>query len=228
MVELGRAAGRAGLTVWVAGGPAGRTEEARAAGAALNVWDAEPALVAERAAGPDGVEVTWAGPPPSAVAAARRAAAGAARGRRHAGPCSAGRSTSRSWPPRRAPLGDGRRVRRARTRVVDFPDGVPPHQRAAALRLRHHQRPEGGRRGEPGATSSTSASGTPTCPRPTWRWTSWPRPPTTRATTATRPRAASRSCAAPSPTSTSASSASSSTPRPRWSPPSGPRRASRT
>ena len=30
------------------------------------MWDAEPALVAERAAGPGGVEVTWAGPPPSA------------------------------------------------------------------------------------------------------------------------------------------------------------------
>ncbi len=30
------------------------------------VWDAEPALVAERTAGPGGVEVTWAGPPPSA------------------------------------------------------------------------------------------------------------------------------------------------------------------
>ena len=66
MVELGRELVAAGLPVWVAGGPAGRTEEARAAGAALNVWDAEPALVAERRAGPDGVEVTWAGPPPSA------------------------------------------------------------------------------------------------------------------------------------------------------------------
>ncbi len=66
MVELGRALAGAGLPVWMAGGPAGRTEESRAAGAALNVWDAEPALVAERGAGPDGVEVTWAGPPPSA------------------------------------------------------------------------------------------------------------------------------------------------------------------
>jgi alkanesulfonate monooxygenase SsuD/methylene tetrahydromethanopterin reductase-like flavin-dependent oxidoreductase (luciferase family) len=66
MVELGRELARAGLPVWMAGGPAGRTEEPRAAGAALNVWDAEPALVAERRAGPDGVEVTWAGPPPSA------------------------------------------------------------------------------------------------------------------------------------------------------------------
>jgi hypothetical protein len=67
MVELGRRLAAAGLPVWVAGGPAGRTEEARAIGAALNVWDAEPALVAERVAGPPGVEVTWAGPPPSAT-----------------------------------------------------------------------------------------------------------------------------------------------------------------
>jgi hypothetical protein len=66
MVELGRTLRRAGLAVWMAGGRAGRTEEARAADAALTVWDAEPALVAERRAGPGGVEVTWAGPPPSA------------------------------------------------------------------------------------------------------------------------------------------------------------------
>ena len=49
MVELGRQLAGAGLSVWMAGGPAGRTQEARAAGAALTVWDAEPALVAERA-----------------------------------------------------------------------------------------------------------------------------------------------------------------------------------
>ncbi len=65
MVELGRRLARAGLPVWMAGGRAGRTEEAWAAGAALNVWDATPALVAERRAGPRGVEVTWAGPPPT-------------------------------------------------------------------------------------------------------------------------------------------------------------------
>jgi hypothetical protein len=67
MVELGRTLTGAGLPVWVAGGAAGRTEEARAAGAALNVWDASPALVAERVAGPPAVEVTWAGPPPAAT-----------------------------------------------------------------------------------------------------------------------------------------------------------------
>jgi alkanesulfonate monooxygenase SsuD/methylene tetrahydromethanopterin reductase-like flavin-dependent oxidoreductase (luciferase family) len=66
MVELGRELVAAGLPVWMAGGPAGRTEEPRAAGAALNLWDVEPAFVAERAAGADAVEVTWAGPPPSA------------------------------------------------------------------------------------------------------------------------------------------------------------------
>ena len=66
MVELGRELAAAGLRVWMAGGIAGRTEEARAAGAALNLWDFEPALVAERTAQPGGVEVTWAGPPPSA------------------------------------------------------------------------------------------------------------------------------------------------------------------
>jgi alkanesulfonate monooxygenase SsuD/methylene tetrahydromethanopterin reductase-like flavin-dependent oxidoreductase (luciferase family) len=66
MVELGRRLVRAGLPVWVAGGPASRMEEARAVGAALNVWDVQPALVAERTAEPDGLEVTWAGPSPSA------------------------------------------------------------------------------------------------------------------------------------------------------------------
>jgi alkanesulfonate monooxygenase SsuD/methylene tetrahydromethanopterin reductase-like flavin-dependent oxidoreductase (luciferase family) len=67
MVALGRTLAEAGLRVWVAGGPAGRTEEPLAAGAALNVWDAEPALVAARVAGAPGVEVTWAGPPPPAT-----------------------------------------------------------------------------------------------------------------------------------------------------------------
>jgi alkanesulfonate monooxygenase SsuD/methylene tetrahydromethanopterin reductase-like flavin-dependent oxidoreductase (luciferase family) len=66
MLALGRELVRAGLPVWMAGGEAGRTDEARAAGAALNVWNADPALVAERGAGPQGVEVTWAGPPPKA------------------------------------------------------------------------------------------------------------------------------------------------------------------
>jgi len=67
LVELARRLRRDGLAVWVAGGVTGRTEEARAAGAALNVWDADPALVAARATGPDALEVTWAGPPPAAA-----------------------------------------------------------------------------------------------------------------------------------------------------------------
>jgi alkanesulfonate monooxygenase SsuD/methylene tetrahydromethanopterin reductase-like flavin-dependent oxidoreductase (luciferase family) len=68
MVTLGRELVEAGLPVWLAGGANGRTEDVRAAGAALNVWNAAPALVAERTAGPQGVEVTWAGPPPPASA----------------------------------------------------------------------------------------------------------------------------------------------------------------
>ena len=66
MVSLGRQLIDAGLTVWIAGGMAGRTEEARAAGAALNLWDAEAAVVAERSSYADGIEVTWSGPPPAA------------------------------------------------------------------------------------------------------------------------------------------------------------------
>jgi hypothetical protein len=65
MVALARTLRELGLTVWVAGGPAARTDEALEAGVALNVWDADPALVATRAHGPESVEVTWAGPPPS-------------------------------------------------------------------------------------------------------------------------------------------------------------------
>jgi alkanesulfonate monooxygenase SsuD/methylene tetrahydromethanopterin reductase-like flavin-dependent oxidoreductase (luciferase family) len=68
LVALGRALVGAGLTVWVAGGAAGRTVEAKVVGAALNVWDAEPSLVAQRATGTEAVEVTWAGPPPAAPA----------------------------------------------------------------------------------------------------------------------------------------------------------------
>jgi hypothetical protein len=82
MVEVARALRVLGLTVWIAGGPAARTTEALAAGAALNVWDADPSLVVDRAHGPGAVEVTWAGPPPSSneeldgtVAAVARAGA---------------------------------------------------------------------------------------------------------------------------------------------------------
>jgi Luciferase-like monooxygenase len=67
VVALGRTLAARGLSVWVAGGAAGRTEEARAAGAALTVWDSAPTMVAERAAMPGVREVTWAGPPPPAT-----------------------------------------------------------------------------------------------------------------------------------------------------------------
>jgi hypothetical protein len=68
LVRVARRLVDAGLTVWVAGGPGARTQEARAAGTALNLWDVAPALVTERATGPEAVEVTWAGPPPGATA----------------------------------------------------------------------------------------------------------------------------------------------------------------
>ena len=143
MVELGRQLADAGLPVWMAGGPAGRTEEARAAGAALNVWDAEPALVAERGAGARGVEVTWAGPPPSATPPLAERL-----GALH----DAGASwVVFGWPVDVDELAGGGTwadgspwVQQRATRVLDFHDGVPPHQRVAALRVRHHQRPEGG------------------------------------------------------------------------------------
>ena len=67
MIALGRQLVSAGVTVWMAGGAAGRTEEARAAGAAVNLWDTDPAVVAERAAANEGTEITWAGPPPAAT-----------------------------------------------------------------------------------------------------------------------------------------------------------------
>ena len=63
MVGVAQALRARGITVWLAGGPAARIEESQATGAALNVWDADPPLVAARAQGPDAVEVTWGGPP---------------------------------------------------------------------------------------------------------------------------------------------------------------------
>ena len=69
LVALARQLSGAGMATWVAGGPAGRVDEARAAGAALNVWDADPALVTERSTGVGRLEVTWAGPPPGSAPA---------------------------------------------------------------------------------------------------------------------------------------------------------------
>ena len=97
MVDAGRASWPDAGPVWVAGGPAGRTDEARAAGAALNVWDADPALVAERVAGRRGVEVTWAGRRPRRAALAETVRA-SGRGGRHLGRSSAGPSTWTRWP----------------------------------------------------------------------------------------------------------------------------------
>jgi alkanesulfonate monooxygenase SsuD/methylene tetrahydromethanopterin reductase-like flavin-dependent oxidoreductase (luciferase family) len=81
MVALARRLRAQGLSVWIAGGSHARTDESDEAGAALNLWDVDPALVADRAGGPDGLEVTWAGPPPTVPLAptlAALAGAGAA------------------------------------------------------------------------------------------------------------------------------------------------------
>ena len=67
MVRLARLLMSEGIVAWVAGGPAGRVDEAHAAGAALNVWDADPTLVTERSTGERALEVTWAGPPPGSA-----------------------------------------------------------------------------------------------------------------------------------------------------------------
>ncbi len=69
LVALAHELAGEGITVWVAGGPAGRVDEARAAGAVLTVWDADPNLVTERSTGPGALEVTWAGPPPDGAPA---------------------------------------------------------------------------------------------------------------------------------------------------------------
>ena len=47
---------------WPAARPGAPTRRGRP-GAALNVWDADPALVAERSTAAEALEVTWAGPP---------------------------------------------------------------------------------------------------------------------------------------------------------------------
>jgi alkanesulfonate monooxygenase SsuD/methylene tetrahydromethanopterin reductase-like flavin-dependent oxidoreductase (luciferase family) len=66
MVALARRLRGRGLTVWIAGGRDARVEEPTAAGVALNLWDVDAALLAERKDSLAGLEVTWAGPPPSA------------------------------------------------------------------------------------------------------------------------------------------------------------------
>ncbi|MDA8341255.1 MAG: LLM class flavin-dependent oxidoreductase [Actinomycetota bacterium] len=54
------ALGDLGVPVWVGGGQAPTVEVARAAGAAVNLWDADPDSVASLVA--SGLEVTWGGP----------------------------------------------------------------------------------------------------------------------------------------------------------------------
>jgi alkanesulfonate monooxygenase SsuD/methylene tetrahydromethanopterin reductase-like flavin-dependent oxidoreductase (luciferase family) len=65
LLALARQLVQAGTTVWVAGGPSARADEAHAVGAVLNVWDLDASVVAARRSGPAGIEVTWAGPPPA-------------------------------------------------------------------------------------------------------------------------------------------------------------------
>jgi hypothetical protein len=64
MVDLARTLKAQGFPVWLAGGAGARIVEARAAGVAVNLWAADPALVATRTQGSEAVEVTWGGPPP--------------------------------------------------------------------------------------------------------------------------------------------------------------------
>jgi alkanesulfonate monooxygenase SsuD/methylene tetrahydromethanopterin reductase-like flavin-dependent oxidoreductase (luciferase family) len=68
MVEVAEALLGRGIAVWLAGGASGRSDEARATGAALTVWDVGPASIATYRAEPDPLEVTWAGPPPADLA----------------------------------------------------------------------------------------------------------------------------------------------------------------
>jgi alkanesulfonate monooxygenase SsuD/methylene tetrahydromethanopterin reductase-like flavin-dependent oxidoreductase (luciferase family) len=79
MVELARSLREREITVWVAGGAGARSVEARQAGVALNLWDADPTLVAARTGEPDATEVTWAGPPPESAAGLREKVAELAR-----------------------------------------------------------------------------------------------------------------------------------------------------
>lgn len=71
MVALARLLRGTGIVVWVAGGRVGRTEEARAAGGAMTLWESDLALVAARTGESDAVEVTWAGPAPADAAVLR-------------------------------------------------------------------------------------------------------------------------------------------------------------
>ncbi|MGH9081325.1 MAG: LLM class flavin-dependent oxidoreductase, partial [Acidimicrobiales bacterium] len=60
MASVAEAVGAKGIPVWIGGGVDKTVDVAREVGAAVNLWEAEPALVAELTAG--GTEVTWGGP----------------------------------------------------------------------------------------------------------------------------------------------------------------------
>ena len=65
---VGRAARRRGIPVWIGGGLPKTIGVARAIGASVNLWDAEPLRVAEVVS--TGLDVTWGGPIGSTVAVA--------------------------------------------------------------------------------------------------------------------------------------------------------------
>ena len=132
---------------------------------------------------------------------------------------------------RGAPRSAGRDLCRLRRSGSALPSthGVPPHPRAAAVRVRPDRRAEDAPPGARMRTSSTSGSATPTSRRPTIAVEKLAEavrnPRNHRYSTSKRHPEA---CGWRSPTSTSASSASTSTPRPRCASPSVRRRASRT
>ena len=178
-----------------------------------------------------GVEVTWGGP--VGRHRPRRPRPRWARWPPPAPPgrCAPGRSRSRWWPRPRPPSGR-RRTAGAPSGLSGRPPGCggnvghgfPPYQRAAAVRLRHHQRPEGSR---PPRRSGRHRHGV-----------RQPGPALARRGRGEAGRGRPQPAQPPLlgqpghpedppghlPTSTCASSTSSSTPTPRWSPPSAPRR----
>jgi alkanesulfonate monooxygenase SsuD/methylene tetrahydromethanopterin reductase-like flavin-dependent oxidoreductase (luciferase family) len=66
MASVARTARRAGVPVWIGGGVPKTVEVARQVGAAVNLWEVDPARVAELTAA--GMEVTWGGPLEGSVA----------------------------------------------------------------------------------------------------------------------------------------------------------------
>ena len=68
VVEVARALIGQGLDVWVAGGPSGRADEARATGAAVTLWDVPPEFISSYESARAPLEVTWAGPAPADLA----------------------------------------------------------------------------------------------------------------------------------------------------------------